>query len=198
MSARIIPLRAADAGPIELSDDALLAACGEGDATALSLLYRRHHGSIARFTCRLFGGRTAEVDDVVQQVFLTAWKDAERFRGQSSVRGWLFGITANLARRHQRSERRRDFAFWKLKLFTRTTTEPIDDDVVRRQLIGKVGVALEALPHDLRVAYVMCEIEEVAGIEAARILGVRPGTLWRRLHDARKRLRVALEERSTP
>lgn len=193
MSARVIPLRPLGARATELSDEALIAACANGDATALTALYRRHQAPISRFASRLLGGRAAEVEDVVQQVFLLAWRDAARFRAASSVRGWLFGIAANVARRHHRGEARRGFAFMRLSWFTATTTPPIDEAIVRKQLVDRLGAALDALPHDLRVAYVMCEIEDLPGVEAARILGVRPGTLWRRLHDARKRLRAAIE-----
>jgi RNA polymerase sigma-70 factor (ECF subfamily) len=66
----------------------------------------------------------------------------------------------------------------------------------RRELVERLAVALRELPHDLRVAFVLCDLEEVRGTEAARALGVREGTLGRRLHDARRALRLALEGRS--
>ena len=60
------------------------------------------------------------------------------------------------------------------------------------EMMERLSAALDALPHDLRVAFVLCDVEEVPGVEAARALGVRQGTMWRRLHDARKRLRDML------
>ena len=193
MSAKVIALRPLEPTDVALSDEALLAACALGDGAALTTLYRRHLSSVRRFVARVLGPRSPELDDLVQQVFLTAWKDAARFRGQSSVRGWLYGISANLARRHRRGEVRRGFAFMRWSWVTPTSAPPPDGAVARQQLVDRLAVALEGLPHDLRVAYVMCEIEDLPGVEAARILDVRPGTLWRRLHDARKRLRVAIE-----
>jgi DNA-directed RNA polymerase specialized sigma24 family protein len=44
----------------------------------------------------------------------------------------------------------------------------------------------------LRVVFVMCDVEQVAGVDAAVALGIPPGTVWRRLHDARTRMRAAL------
>lgn len=193
MTARVIVLRPLGAQAAELSDEALVAACANADATALTALYRRHQPAISRFASRLLGGRRSEVEDLVQQVFLVAWRDANRFRADASARGWLYGITANLARRYHRSERRRGFAFLRLGWVTPTTTRAIDEAVASKQLVDKLAEALAALPHDLKVAYVMCEIEDIPGVEAAASLGVRPGTLWRRLHDARKRLRHALQ-----
>jgi RNA polymerase sigma-70 factor (ECF subfamily) len=64
----------------------------------------------------------------------------------------------------------------------------------RRELLARMGAALERLPHELKEAFLLCEVEELSGVEAARALDVRPGTLWRRLHEARKRLRAALDE----
>lgn len=193
MNAQIIPLRLPESRAAELSDEALLAGCVVEDPAALTVLYQRHNVGVMRFACRLLGRRSSEADDLVQQVFLTAWKDAARYRGQSSVRSWLFGVTANLARRHQRDERRRSSAFSRLSTWVSRTAAPHEEDIARRQLVDRLSSALDELPHDLRVAYVMCELEEVPGVEAARALGVRPGTMWRRVHDARKRLRAAIE-----
>ena len=53
---------------------------------------------------------------------------------------------------------------------------------------------LAALPVALRECFVLCQLEGVSGPEAARALGIRPGTLYRRIHDARQRLRAAVGE----
>ena len=59
--------------------------------------------------------------------------------------------------------------------------------------MSRLRDALGELSHDLRAAYVLCDLEDVPGVEAARVLGVRAGTLWRRLHEARRALRDAIE-----
>jgi DNA-directed RNA polymerase specialized sigma24 family protein len=64
----------------------------------------------------------------------------------------------------------------------------------RHEALRRIERVLEALPHDLRVAFVLCDLEGISGVDAARTLGVRPGTVWRRLHEARKELRARLEE----
>jgi RNA polymerase sigma-70 factor (ECF subfamily) len=70
---------------------------------------------------------------------------------------------------------------------------PIDDEVSNRQLMRRLASAIDELPHDLRVVFLLCEMEGISGTDAARALGLRPGTVWRRLHDARKRLLSILE-----
>jgi RNA polymerase sigma-70 factor, ECF subfamily len=194
---KIVPLRRLDerrAASSELSDEALLAACGVGDSAALGALFDRHHEAVHRLVSRLMPCEPGAIDDLVQTTFLAAWRSARRFRGQGSVKSWLYGIAANGVRHHVRGAVRQRTAMAALP-------EPPpghgpDDAAVRAQLVGRLGAALDALPHDLRAAFVLCDLEEVAGVDAARALGVRAGTLWRRLHDARRALRDALGDRS--
>lgn len=194
MTAKVIRLESRASRGGVLSDEALVAGCAIGDERCLSELYSRHHGSVRRFLDRFLGAHAPEVDDLAQQTFLTAWQSADRFRAESRVSSWLIGIAANLARSHCRKERRRLDLF---NLFAvREPEGPImsDELISKKQLVERLQQAVNALPHHLRVAYVMCEIEDIPGTEAAKVLGVRPGTMWRRLHDARRRLRAALQE----
>jgi RNA polymerase sigma-70 factor (ECF subfamily) len=69
---------------------------------------------------------------------------------------------------------------------------------MRAQQVHRLAAALEDLPHDLRTAYVLCDLEDVPGVDAARVLGIRAGTLWRRLHEARRALRDAIDDGGTP
>lgn len=189
VTAKVIPLSSAPE-----SDNALIAACARQDPDALRELFRRHHAVVYRFVSRLLGAHNPAVDDAVQLTFLTAWRRADSFGGRSAVRSWLFGIAANVARDHRRSERRR------LNVFEMFATRPaeerplIEDVVSNKELVARVMEALDELPHDLRVAYVLCELEDVSGVDAARAVGVRPGTMWKRLHNARRRLREVLQK----
>jgi len=198
VSAKVIPLPRPIPERMQLSDEALIAGCATGDPAALAVLYRRHHASLHRFLCRLVRGRSGEIEDLVQLAFIGAWQSAHRFRKEASVRTWLFSIAANVAYKHHRSERRRQSAFsWLMHRPSDSPAQP-EELVARGELIDRLAEALAELPHDLRVAYLMCEIEEIPGVEAARALGVRPGTVWRRLHHARRQLRDSIQEREEP
>jgi RNA polymerase sigma-70 factor (ECF subfamily) len=194
MSARIIPLAPPAQVEARISDEALVAACAAGDESALRILYRRHEAALHRFLSRMLGRDAVDVEDLVQQTFLTAWESAGRFRGEARVSSWLFGIGANLARARRRTHLRREGLLARFLPHPEVAPVATDEVLAHRQTLARLMEALEALPHDLRVAFVMCEIEEIPGTEAARALGLRPGTLWRRLHDARRRLRAALQE----
>jgi RNA polymerase sigma-70 factor, ECF subfamily len=184
-------LEARRAALSEISDEALLAACAVGESAALGALFDRHHEAIYRLISRLLRTEPGEIDDLVQTTFLEAWRSAGRYSGRGVVKSFLFGIAANTVRHHVRSARRRREALadWQPP----EGKNAPDDVAVRAQQVGRLAAALDQLPHDLRAAYVLCDLEDVPGVEAARMLDVRAGTLWRRLHEARRALRAAIE-----
>ncbi|HEU0033086.1 MAG TPA: RNA polymerase sigma factor [Kofleriaceae bacterium] len=191
---QLVPLRRLDerrAALSDISDEALLAACSVSDSAALGALFDRHHEAIYRFISRLLRTDPDEIDDLVQTTFLEAWRSASRYGARGAVKSFLFGIAANTVRHHLRSRQRRHDAIseWQPP----PARSGPDDALERARQVQRLAAALDALPHDLRVAYVLCDLEDVAGTDAARILGIRPGTLWRRLHDARRALRASIE-----
>ncbi len=192
---QLVPLRRIDerkAALSEISDEALLAACAVGDSAALGALFDRHHEAVYRLVSRLLRMEASEIDDIVQTTFLVAWKSASKYSAKGAVKSFLFGIAANTVRHHVRTTRRRRDAIADWHPPSPAANAP-DDQLSRAQQVQALTEALDRLPHDLRVAYVLCDLEDVPGVEVARMLDVRAGTLWRRLHDARKALRIAIE-----
>ena len=63
----------------------------------------------------------------------------------------------------------------------------------QRQLLRRLEAALEELPPDLRTVFALCDLEGLRGVDVARVLAVPEGTVWRRLHEARTRLRRSVE-----
>ena len=191
---QLVPLRRLDerrAALSDISDEALLAACGVGDTAALGALFDRHHEAVYRLISRLLRTDSAEIDDLVQTTFLEAWRSARRYSGSGAVKSYLYGIAANTVRHYVRGARRRRVALASVP--PPPASGAPDDAAIRAQQVGLLAAALDGLPHDLRAAYVLCDIEDLPGVEAARVLGVRAGTLWRRLHEARRALRDAVE-----
>src|SRR5262249_61440271 len=91
-----------------------------------------------------------------------------------------------------RGQRRFRNAIARFSTSDRTTAVLPDVRAEQAQLLSCHQQAVAALPHALRTAYVLCVIEETPCSEAARALGVREGTLWRRVHEARRAIRRAL------
>lgn len=170
----------------EMSDEGLVAACATADRAARSLLFERHVVSVHRFISRMRSSDHDAVDDLVQQTFLSAFQCAGNFRG-GNVRGWLYGIAANLVRNYARKEIRRKSALQVVAEVAPSSRGPGDPAMVAR-----LPAAIAELHHDLRAALVLVDLEGQKGSDAAAALGVPVGTLWRRVFHARKALREAL------
>lgn len=196
MNAKIIPLRAeSHAGSAlehELSDEALLAACGTGDGAALGALFDRFHVAVYRVAGRFPLTDDAARDDVVQATFLEVRRAAHTYRGTASVKVWILGIAANIARRMYRGETRRRVRQATYLAMPRAPLASVDDQVERRQLLARIQRAIAELPLHQQVAFVLCDLEQLPCTEVARTLGIPDGTLGRRLHDARRAVRAAV------
>lgn len=179
-----------------MSDRALVSALAQGDQAALGALYDRFHEHVWRFLARITRGDAA--DDLAQQTFIEAYRSAPRFRGDSAVKTWLFGIAVNQARNFFRSEARRANANLNLASVPASSAPCVHEQIALEQQLEQqrqwVATAVEKLTPALREAYVLCVVEEVPGKEAAAILGIREASLYRRLTDARSAIRATIEE----
>ncbi|MEO7732954.1 MAG: RNA polymerase sigma factor [Kofleriaceae bacterium] len=193
MRGKLLALRRATGAPAEMSDVALLAACAVGEATALGAMFDRHRATVQRLLARLAGADQHCTDDLVQETFLQVQRSAARFAGRSSVKTWILGIAANLARHHRRTEARRRTASTEFITQPQRAPTTPHELACKHQFVAQLQHALAALPHEQREVFVMCDLEDVSGAEAAAVLGIREGTLWWRLSEARKALRAALE-----
>jgi RNA polymerase sigma-70 factor (ECF subfamily) len=169
----------------EMSDAGLVAACAASDRTARALLFERHVTAVHRFVGRMRASDVDAIDDLVQITFVRAFQSAGKFRG-TSARSWLFGIAANVVREYARTEIRRKRALGVVAEELPRTTPGHD------LVLAKLPQAIAALPHELRAAFVLIDMEGEKGVGAAAALGVPEGTLWRRVFNARVQLRKAL------
>ena len=189
---RVVPIRRVAGRPSEMSDEALVAACATGENAALGALYDRHVDAVRRFLARMSGTDERDLDDLVQATFETVPRAARRFGGESQVRTWLFGVANNVARHHVRSEVRRKRLTSAFAGERPAAQGGTADEVLERERAARLGAAIAALPDKLREAFVLVYLEGIAGGEVATLLGVREGTIWKRLFQARARLRESL------
>ena len=193
---KLVPFRRREAGAgAAPADEVLLRACASGDASALADLFERHGDRVYRVLARIRGVDRRDWDDLLQATFIEVYRSAARYESRASVGAWILGIAVNLTRHHVRGEvRRRALQAAAIEAETRAASRP-DEEAARQQLMVRLEAALAALPPDLQLAFSMCELEGMKGVEVARVLGMREGTLWRKLHEARSLLREALEPR---
>lgn len=189
---RVVPIRRVAGRPSEMSDEALVAACATGENAALGALYDRHVDGVRRFLARMSGTDERDLDDLVQATFETVPRAARRFGGTSQVRTWLFGVANNVARHHVRSEVRRKRLASAFAGEHPGAQGDTADEVLEHERAARLRDAIAALPDKLREAFVLVYLEGIAGGEVATLLGVREGTIWKRLFQARARLRESL------
>jgi RNA polymerase sigma-70 factor (ECF subfamily) len=171
----------------------LVARLARGEPAAVGRVYDEHHEAVRAFATRLVGD-PASAEDLVHEVFVTLPRAAGSFRGDSSLRTFLISIAVNHARHFVRAAARRRFAMEKLADEPPASSANPERDVRRRELAQALTRALDALPLDQRVAFVLCDVEERSSSQVARIVGAPEGTVRTRLFHARKKLRAALEE----
>jgi RNA polymerase sigma-70 factor (ECF subfamily) len=174
-------------------DDELVTRLRRGERMAIGEAYAAHHAAVRAFARRLVGDEAA-AEDIVHDVFVALPGAVARYRGESPLRGFLIGVAANRARHHVRAAMRRRRAMERLAEHDERR-EPGGDpgkDAMRRRLADRLSAALDELPLDQRVTFVLCEVEQRSSMEVATILDVPDGTVRSRLFHARKRLRELL------
>lgn len=172
-------------------DDDLVARLRRGDRGAIGETYAAHHASVRAFARHLVGDDAA-AEDIVHDAFVALPRAVERFRGEAPLRGFLIGVAANQARRHIRSAARRRRAMARLEQAPVASPRGPEEEAVRRRLADRLSAALDHLPVEQRVAFVLCEVEQRTSVEVAVILGVPEGTVRTRSFHARRRLRELL------
>jgi RNA polymerase sigma-70 factor (ECF subfamily) len=194
MTENVLPFRRRDHR--DLADEALLLACAANDGRALEELFHRHSAQVHRVLLRLGHIDREDLDDVVQTTFFEVYRSAKRFNGRSAVSTWILGIAMNVARHHVRGETRRRSAMSaveRLSLSSAFGGRP-DEQASQRESLERLQIALGSMPYKFRMVFVLCDLEGLKGTEVARALGVPEGTVWRRLHEARTRLRSCVDE----
>jgi RNA polymerase sigma-70 factor (ECF subfamily) len=167
---------------------------------ALDLIYEQHVAEVFRWVRRLVGPRE-EMEDLVHDVFLVAVRRRGEFRGDGSVRTWLFRITHNVVRGWRRRGRIRRWLFSRhtedLPARHETSLSPLDD-IEQREHTARLYAALDRLPDCYRTPLILYEIEGLSGDQVAELTGVRLGAIWVRLHRGRARLRRELTREDIP
>lgn len=187
----------------ELSDSELLQSMLAGEEEALAALYRRRQRGVYRFALQMCGSQ-AVAEDVTQEVFMVLIRDGHTF---DSSRGSLNAFLLGIARNHvlRRLRRERFYVPIEGALESNVTTNGASlatagplDNLSRTETIESVRSAVLALPERYREVVVLCDLEEMSYVEAAKILDCAIGTIRSRLHRGRalliEKLRPAHEE----
>jgi RNA polymerase sigma-70 factor (ECF subfamily) len=172
-------------------DRDVAARCLAGDAGAFERLYKQHAARLYNLAYRMAG--SAEAEDLLQDVFLQAYRKLGTYKGDSSLGTWLFRLAVNLCLDHLRSKQGRmgqvtDSLDEEDAAPVASPYRPTEANVARLDL----EQAIATLPPSYRAAFVLHDVEGYQHDEVARILGIAEGSSKSLLHKARLRLRAIL------
>ncbi len=173
-----------------------------GDQAAFAELVEVHSPHIYHLALRMLGDE-AEAEDVLQETFLSAFKNIDSFEGRASLSTWLHRIAANAALMRLRKKQ-------PLFLSVDEATDSSNGNLVPKAFFdwcclpeselltdearAKMRAAVEALPEKLRVVFVLRDIEGLSTEETAEVLGLSLSAVKSRLMRARMALRERLSE----
>lgn len=181
--------------------EALVARLKEGDEQAFAEVFQLYRDMVYTLCCKLLTEK-AEAMDVTQEVFLTLFRKVRKFRGDCTLKTWLYRVTLNHAANRNRWWRRR------LRHRTHSLTLNIGDSettinphcprpsphrkVLSEELSRAIHSGLRELPFDQRAAIILRDVQGLTYEEIAEVTGVQIGTVKSRLARGRERLRRVL------
>ena len=184
------------------ADQVLVRRVQAGDQAAFNLLVLKYQRKVLRLVSRIVRD-PAEVEDVVQEAFVKAYRALPQFRGESAFYTWLYRIAVNTAKNHLVSLGKQPIPM--------TDLTPDEDDtesfearavlsdnqtpeslLLSRQIAETVNQSIESLPAELRTAITLREIEGLSYEEIAEAMNCPIGTVRSRIFRAREVISAAL------
>ena len=156
-------------------------------APSTEALFREHGASVLRWA-RALGGPGFDADEILQEVFLAVHARRADFRGESSMKTWIYGITANLVRARRRRDRWRRWLRGSADETAGEMPSPAPaapEEIEKREARERVYRVLSDMSDKYREALVLFELEDQPAEEIARLTGAKVGTVWVWLHRAR-------------
>jgi RNA polymerase sigma-70 factor (ECF subfamily) len=161
-----------------------------GDVGAFELLYREHSPRIYALCLRLKAGDKSDATELLQDVFIKAWRRLDTFRGDCAFVSWLHRLAVNTMLENARSEQRRTARVLPMEDTSRLAGAARSSGVESRM---DMESAIASLPKGARLAFVLHDVEGYQHQEIADQLSVTVGTVKAQLHRARRLLRERLE-----
>src|SRR4051812_22610181 len=164
-------------------------ATDEPHQLAVTEVYERHADFVWRALQHL-GVPYADLEDLGQEVFVIVHRRLSSFDGRSKLTTWLFGICLHLAQRHRRR------AYFRFEFLQAEPPERIDPETPEARYAGeearlRLERLLDKLSPERRATFVLFEVEGVSCEEIAELTAVPVGTVYSRLHSARKLVTAA-------
>jgi RNA polymerase sigma-70 factor (ECF subfamily) len=178
-------------GADEPTDLDLITRWKGGDQRAATSLVERHAGAVARFASSV--GAKGDLQDVVQDTFVRAFASLDSFRGESTLRTWLFTIARRLLLDLRRSERRRGEQV-EVQEHDATTEYDSLDSVVADETQRRMHAAVAQLTKTQREVFLLRVTEGLSYREIAGVAGTTEGAARVHYHNAMRAIKELLDE----
>ena len=181
-------------------DHELVLRAQRGDKRAFGLLVDKYQRKLGRLLSRMIRDQS-EIEDVVQESFIKAYRALPNFRGDSAFYTWLYRIGINTAKNYLVSMGRRPTVSTDIEIEDAEnfedgnelrTTETPESSMMTKQIAQTVNDTVESLPEELRTAITLREIEGLSYEEIATVMGCPIGTVRSRIFRARETIALKL------
>lgn len=182
--------------PGEQSDAELVRLAQEGDVEAFAEIVRRHERRLHIVLVRILDD-TRDVEEAVQDAFVQAWRNLDRYRSQAALFTWLYriGVNAALASTRRKHHRTTDLDALPGEGAAHVARDLLPEPAAEaRDLRARVLAALAELPFEYREAVVLRDVAGLSNDEVAAALDVSLAAAKSRVHRGRLRLRDLLQD----
>ena len=182
-------------------DQLLVERAQQGDKKAFGLLVEKYHRKLGRLLSRMIRDQ-AEVEDVVQESFIKAYRALHNFRGDSAFYTWLYRIGINTAKNYLVSQGRRPQVMQEVEIedvenfddgYEMRTMDTPETALMTKQIAETVNETVASLPEELRTAITLRELEGLSYEEIATLMQCPIGTVRSRIFRARETIALKLK-----
>jgi RNA polymerase sigma-70 factor (ECF subfamily) len=173
------------------SDEVLIGRIAKGDRLAMQVLFARHHVRVYRFVLRLVGNPTT-AEDLISEVFLDVWRQADRFEGRSAVSTWLLAIARFKALSALRKKPDEELDEDAAEAIVDTSDTP-EAALEKKDKSAALRQCLEKLSPEHKEIIDLVYYHEKSVEEVAEIVGIPENTVKTRMFYARKKLAELLQ-----
>jgi RNA polymerase sigma-70 factor, ECF subfamily len=174
----------------------LIAACIEGDETAIAQLIQEYQLGVFRLALSVLND-PAEANEVAQDTFISALSALRAYREKSSLKAWLYMIALNLSRSRLRKRKSLERLRQTLTIIFHVQSQrpaTLEDAIISHEEEATLWRALEGLGEKHRIPIVLRYYHDLSVAEIAEILNIKEGTVHSRLSIGRERLRSELDD----
>jgi RNA polymerase sigma-70 factor (ECF subfamily) len=180
----------------EFDDRRLIELIVAGHTEWFSVLMDRHVAAVRRVAGAIIGN-ASDVEDLVQETFLKAWRGLPKFRFDANFRTWITSVAVNEALMAYRRRRCRPFCVDTIAVESLGSSNDFQERALARsEARRKVHNAIARLPEKYRDVLILCELQEMSGREAACRLNSSLSAVKTRLLRARRMLSTAVQKQA--